>query len=186
MRHRKAITQIEDDAALYALGALAGDEAERFRRRLDAGCPVCQGALAECREVVDLLPLAAPEVQPPPSIRGRLMDRIAGAERPAGAPAAMGEGVLVRAGDTEWKDAPAPGVQYRSLRGSKTMLVRMAPGTWLPMHDHKHAEQCLVLEGSIASEGVTAYAGDYTYMPAGSVHSALYSETGALFLIAYS
>jgi anti-sigma factor ChrR (cupin superfamily) len=62
----------------------------------------------------------------------------------------------------------------------------MQPNTWLPAHDHKHAEQCLVLEGSISTEGVTAYAGDYTYMPAGSVHSALYSETGALFLIAYS
>ena len=98
----------------------------------------------------------------------------------------MGDALLVRPGDTEWQDAPAPGVQYRQLHGSKTMLVRMAPGASLPTHNHKYAEQCLVLEGSIASEGVTAYAGDYTFMPAGSVHSALYSETGALFLVAYS
>ncbi len=83
-------------------------------------------------------------------------------------------------------DAPAPGVQYRQLNGPKTMLVRMAPKTWLPAHDHKFGEQCLVLEGSITSDGVTAYSGDYTYMPKGSAHSAIYSETGAVFLIAYS
>ena len=185
MRSRTAITQIEDEAALYALGALPAGEADNFRQRLAAGCPVCHGMLDECRSVVDLLPLAAPEMEPPPSIRARLMNRIEGEARPASS-AAIGDGALVRAGETEWKDAPAPGVQYRQLHGSKTMLVRMAPDTWLPAHDHKLAEQCLVLEGSISSEGVTAYAGDYTFMPAGSVHSAVYSQTGALFLIAYS
>jgi quercetin dioxygenase-like cupin family protein len=185
MRSRSAITQIEDEAALYALGALPTGEADKFQQRLAAGCPVCRGVLDECRSVVDLLPLAAPEVEPPPSIRARLMDRIGGDARPSSS-AALAEGVLVRADETEWKDAPAPGVQYRQLHGSKTMLVRMAPDTWLPAHDHKLAEQCLVLEGSISSEGVTAYAGDFTFMPAGSVHSAVYSQTGALFLIAYS
>jgi len=185
MPGKRAITQIEGDAALYALGALGAAESDKFRQRLAAGCPVCEDVLAECQQVVTLLPLTAPQVEPPPSIRTRLMDRIGGEARMAGN-GAMGDGLIVRAGETEWKDAPAPGVQYRQLHGSKTILVRMGPGTWLPAHDHKHAEQCLVLEGSISSEGVTAYAGDYTYMPAGSVHSALYSETGALFLIAYS
>ena len=185
MRSRRAISQVEDEAALYALGALPTSEAEKFRQRLAAGCAMCQGVLEECRSVVDFLPLAAPDAEPPPSIRARIMDGIGGEARTP-ASAAIGDGVLVRPDDTEWKDAPAPGVQYRQLHGSKTMLVRMAPETWLPAHDHKFAEQCLVLEGSISSEGVTAYAGDYTFMPAGSVHSALYSPTGALFLLAYS
>ena len=83
MRSRRAITQIEGEAALYALGALPTGEADKFRQRLAAGCPVCQGVLNECRSVVELLPLAAPEVEPPPSIRARLMDRIAGDSRPA-------------------------------------------------------------------------------------------------------
>lgn len=185
MRSRRAMTELEGDAALYALGALGGAEADKFRQRLAAGCPVCQGLLDECREVVTLLPLTTPEAAPPPSVRARLMDRVAGESRTTGA-APMGEGLLVRAGESEWKDAPAPGVQYRQLHGAKTLLVRMAADTWLPAHDHKHAEQCLVLEGSISSEGVTAYAGDYMYMPAGSTHAALYSQTGAVFLIAYS
>ena len=167
---------------MYALGAMPEADAEKFRARLTAGCPVCRNALADCREVVSLLPLAAPEVEPPPGVRARLMSSIGAEARPAAAP----EGTLVRAGETPWRDGPAPGVQYRPLHGSKTMLVRMAANTWLPAHDHQSAEQCLVLEGSITSEGVTAHAGDYIYMPAGSVHGALYSAAGATFLIAYS
>jgi mannose-6-phosphate isomerase-like protein (cupin superfamily) len=181
MRNRSGATQVESDAALYALGALPPADADNFRRRVAAGCSLCTGLLADCEKVVAVLPLTAPEVEPPPSLRARLLDKI-------GAPAApaTGQGTLLRAGDTEWVNAPAPGIQYRPLHGSKTMLVRMAPDTWLPEHDHKFAEQCLVLEGSIQSDDMTAHAGDYVFMPAGSHHSALYSATGATFLIAYS
>jgi hypothetical protein len=185
MRSRTGTSQVEGEAALYALGALPEDEAEKFRRRLAAGCALCTGLLESCEEVVSLLPLTAPETEPPPRIRARLMERITGTAPAKPAPT-LGEGLLVRAGETDWMDAPSPGVQYRQLRGRQTILVRMAPDTWLPAHDHKLGEQCLVLEGSIRSDGVTAYAGDYTYMPAGSTHAALYSESGALFLIAYS
>ncbi len=181
MRNKTGAIRVEEEAALYALGALPHGDAEKFRRRLAAGCELCRGLVEECEGVVNVLPLAAPEADPPPALRARLLDRIAAetAARPA-------QGVLVRATEGEWVDAPAPGVQYRSLHGKNTMLVRMAPGAWLPAHDHKFAEQCLVLEGSVTSEGVTAHAGDYVYMPAGSHHEALYSETGATFLIAYS
>jgi quercetin dioxygenase-like cupin family protein len=183
MRSKAGANQVETEAALYALGALPAGEAEQFRRRVEAGCALCQTMLADCRQAVDLLPLAAPEVEPPPSLRARLLERITGERRPA---AAIGEGILVRADETAWVDAPAPGVQYRLLQGKQTMLVRMAPDTWLPEHDHQFNEQCLVLEGSVRSDGVTAYAGDYVFMPAGSHHAALYSETGATFLIAYT
>jgi hypothetical protein len=185
MPNKPGAIQVEGEAALYALGALQADEAEKFRQRLAAGCALCTGLLEECEDVVALLPLTAPETEPPPRIRARLMERI-GAAAPAAPSPSIAEGLLVRAGETEWTDAPSPGVQYRQLRGKQTILVRMAADTWLPAHDHKLGEQCLILEGSIRSDGVTAYAGDYTYMPAGSNHAAIYSEAGALFLIAYS
>lgn len=181
MRTRFSVTQVEGEAALYALGALPPKEAEQFGRRVAAGCPLCSGRLADCESVVNMLPLTAPEMEPPPALRSRLLNRISGQLRPAAV-----EGVVVRADETAWVDAPAPGVQYRLLHGQKTMLVRMAPNTWLPEHDHQFNEQCLVLEGSIRSEETTAHAGDYVFMPAGSHHPPLYSETGATFLIAYS
>ena len=98
----------------------------------------------------------------------------------------MGSGTLVRASDTEWQQSPITGVQLRNLYEQKTLLVRMAPKTSYPAHEHHAAEQCLVLEGSITSDGVTAYAGDYTYMPPGSSHHPLYSPEGCLLLIAYT
>jgi quercetin dioxygenase-like cupin family protein len=184
MQSKASISQVEGDAALYALGALSARDAESFRQRLAAGCGLCRGLLEECRGVVEMLPLAAPEVEPPAGLRSRLMSRIGADSRPSASDPA--DGHLVRANDTAWQDGPAAGVEYRPLHGSKTMLVRMAPNTWLPAHDHKWNEQCLVLEGSITSEGVTAGAGDFVYMPAGSVHGAIFSETGATFLIAYT
>ena len=111
--------------------------------------------------------------------RARLMERIGSKPTPQ-------EAVLVRAGEDGWVQTPVPGVQTKSLYGKKTLLVRMAPKTTLPEHDHNAAEQCLVLEGSVTCDGVTAYAGDYTYIPAGTHHNALYSEEGCLLLIAYT
>ena len=93
---------------------------------------------------------------------------------------------MIRANEVTWTPSPFPGVEMRLLHERKTMPVRMEPHARIPAHPHASAEQCLVLEGSVSINGLTAYAGDYTYMPAGSTHDDLYSESGALFLIAYS
>jgi len=59
----------------YALGSLDAGEAEKARRHL-AGCEICQAELAAYEGVVDLLPLAAPDFEPSPALKGRLMDRV--------------------------------------------------------------------------------------------------------------
>jgi quercetin dioxygenase-like cupin family protein len=180
MSRRTGVREVEEQAALYALGALGPDECGKFAKRLAAGCPLCGSAYEECRVAAEALPLAAPDVAPRPEVRKRLLERIgATVERKA----AMG--TLVRPGDTAW-ESPAPGVEVRPLLGKKTMLVRMAPGTYLPEHEHRHGEQCLVLEGSIRSDDMEARAGDFTFMPAGSTHPALYSDSGCLLLITYT
>lgn len=172
--------EIEEQAALYALDALPSAEAGSFRQRVAAGCPACSAALADCRQTIAQLPWAAPDAQPSPGLRDRILDSVKKKQprKPVG--------LLVRQDDTPWIPSDIPGVETRMLYGDKTMLIRMAPGTVLPEHPHTHAEQCLVLEGSIRSEKVTAYAGDFTYMPAGSKHPPLYSDTGCLLLIAYT
>jgi hypothetical protein len=180
MAKRTHIREIEEQAALYALGAMGPVEAGGFRERLAAGCPVCRSALDECAGVVTALPLAVPDAAPRPELRQRLMERI-GAAAPK-----EPVGKLVRPSDTAWENAPIPGVEIRPLLGKRTMLVRMAPGSYLPQHEHSHGEQCLVLEGSIRSEDMVAEAGDFTFMPAGSTHPPLHSDTGCLLLIAYT
>jgi len=181
---RPGIGEIEEQAALFALGTLPAPEAEHFRQRLESGCPVCRGLLRESEETLALVALAAPPAAPPARLRERLLETVRAGER--GEAPAADEGLIVRPGDTPWEAQPLPGVEVRRLLEQKTMLVRMAPGAQLPAHRHRQAEQCLVLEGSVTADGVTAFAGDFTYMPAGSLHQPLRSETGCLLLIAYS
>jgi mannose-6-phosphate isomerase-like protein (cupin superfamily) len=184
MANRTEIRQIEEQAALFALDALPTEEAGAFQQRLSSGCPLCEVLFEDCRQTVALLPLSVADVPPPPGLRKRLLERIGVSEpEPKPAPSAL---KVVRPQDTEWEQGPAPGVEFRRLLGRRTTLVRMSPGTAFPTHEHRHAEQCLVLEGDIISDGVTARAGDFTYMPAGSVHSSMYTENGCLLLIAYT
>lgn len=61
-----------DDAGAWVLRALPADESERFAAHL-AGCDECRREVAELQMVVDTLPLAAPQVAPPPELKDRLM-----------------------------------------------------------------------------------------------------------------
>jgi len=180
MNEKHRIEEIEELAALFALGALPDDDAAHFEQSLEGtDIMIGRSELAANDRVVRLLPFTANELKPPDYLKARLMERIGSKPTPQ-------EAVLVRAGEDGWVQTPVPGVQTKSLYGKKTLLVRMAPKTTLPEHDHNAAEQCLVLEGSVTCDGVTAYAGDYTYIPAGTHHNALYSEEGCLLLIAYT
>lgn len=184
MADRDHIEHIGEQAALYALGALPAEEAKQFAQRLAAECPLCRAELQGCERALATLAMSVPETAPPPRARERLLGALT--PRASAEKATLSAGTLIRADEKPWVPSPFPGVEFRHLYERKTFLVRMAPDTSLPAHEHGEAEQCLVLEGSITSEGVTARAGDFLYMPAGSSHSALYSQEGCTFLIAYA
>ncbi len=59
----------------YTLNSLDGEDAAMVDRHLP-GCEACQAELAAYTAVVDVLPLAAPDSQPSPALKGRLMERI--------------------------------------------------------------------------------------------------------------
>jgi hypothetical protein len=61
-----------DDVGSYVLGGLDEAERERFVAHLP-GCAACRRELAELQSVADTLPLAAPEVVPPPELKDRIM-----------------------------------------------------------------------------------------------------------------
>ncbi len=170
-------------AALYSLGALPPEESAQFEQRLRSGCPFCTTEYAEYASLALDIAASAPTQNPSPSVRRRLMDRIA----PSAAPSLPKEMTLVRSDDTPWVSLPYPGVELRRLLGQKTVLVRMQPGAVYPPHEHRTAEQCYVLEGSVTdSSGVTAFAGDFVCMAAGSTHQEIHTETGCVFLLAYT
>lgn len=59
----------------YALNSLDADEAAIVSQHLP-GCETCRAELATYEAVVDVMPLAAPDATPSPTLKERLMDRI--------------------------------------------------------------------------------------------------------------
>lgn len=184
MTMQDAMEECRTTAALYSLGALPELEKNQFEQRLSGGCPFCTAQVQEYTSVADEIACNVPVAEPDPSIRTRLLDRI---QLPTLESAAHSGMKLVRSGDTPWRRLPSPGIEVRPLLGTKTLLVRMQPGAVYPSHEHRLAEQCYVLEGSIVDHtGTTACAGDFVCMPAGSSHDEIHTETGCTFLIAYT
>ena len=65
----------------YVLDALTVDEAVAFDAHLEA-CAACRTEAAELLQVVDVLPLACDMVEPPSSLRDRILSAIAAEEGP--------------------------------------------------------------------------------------------------------
>jgi hypothetical protein len=61
-----------DDAGPWVLGALDDDAAEEFAKHL-SNCAICRDEVAQLQVVADVLPMAAPQVVPPPALKGRIM-----------------------------------------------------------------------------------------------------------------
>ena len=182
MEERTHIDEIEQQAAMFELGMLPAEQAEAFNQRVAAGCPFCCAQVDEFNLALSALPLSIPPLAPPPELRARLIESIA---QTGGLSSSTERATFVRADETPWKSSPFPGVEMRYLYRRDTMLIRMAANSRIPAHPHAKAEQCLVLEGSISSNGITANAGDFVHMPAGSTHDDIDSRDGALFLITY-
>jgi anti-sigma-K factor RskA len=64
--------QWADAVGAYLLGALERDEAERFEAHLEH-CPVCRHDLEDLRVAADALPVAVPQIVPPPALKDRIM-----------------------------------------------------------------------------------------------------------------
>jgi anti-sigma factor ChrR (cupin superfamily) len=188
-------------AALYALGALEGEEARAFEAHLGEGCDACASELRGFESVVGNLGLAAPDAEPPDATRVRLLERLAAADSseskdsgrddatPSEPRSLCGEGFLVvRAGEGQWLPTGDAGVSFKLLytdheRGTFTTLVRMDAGAHIPAHRHLGVEQCLVVEGDLRAGDVSMSAGDFNCSLPGSVHEEIATTGGALFLI---
>ena len=76
MKHRKATEQIQETAALYALGALTQHEARSFEFHLLEGCPTCETLSRHFEKIAGGLGYAAPKGEPAFYLRDVLTARI--------------------------------------------------------------------------------------------------------------
>ncbi|HKW56560.1 MAG TPA: cupin domain-containing protein [Candidatus Acidoferrum sp.] len=98
---------------------------------------------------------------------------------------------IVRVGAAGRKFSPLPygtGVSLSPLlpnqRGGGSALLRFAPKSKFPRHDHPGGEEVYVLEGSLRVGDQMLRAGDYLWTPPGGIHDAESEEGCLLFLSA--
>lgn len=88
----------------------------------------------------------------------------------------------------EWVASPEPGVERKMLDrdggevARATSLVRFAPGSAFPPHEHGAGEEYFVLEGTFSDEDGDYRAGTYVRHPPGSRH-APFSAEGCTILV---
>ncbi len=105
-----------DAAGAYVLEAMPEDEREAFERHLD-DCAACREEVAELLPAAHALPMASPQMTPPPELKARIMAEV---EREAA--------LLAQAGESADRPAAAPPPRGRGReRGGWLSGWRLAP-----------------------------------------------------------
>jgi anti-sigma factor ChrR (cupin superfamily) len=87
------------------------------------------------------------------------------------------------------KSTFAAGVEVKdlgSMDGRSMQLVRFAPGTAFPLHEHSGPEFVYLLEGEAIQEGQRLLPGWAAVAATGSIDTRFHSAGGCLFLTVYS
>ncbi|MEO6759922.1 MAG: cupin domain-containing protein [Saprospiraceae bacterium] len=180
--------EISEQAALYAMGALHGEERDAFERLLATGDPVATGAVEGLQATLEELALASPSPAVRPNVKERLMAGAAKTKLQGFQEPEPGVHVL-RAGHGKWRETGYPGVTTKILHIEKetrmaTTILRLEPGAKYPPHSHSTVEQCFVISGDVRlGSKLHIYAGDYEKAMAGTEHEFLVSDTGCELLI---
>lgn len=94
----------------------------------------------------------------------------------------------VRPGDEAWVPSPQPGVDRVMLDriggeiARATSLVRFAPGSFFPFHEHGGGEEVFILDGIFEDEHGTYPAGTYLRDPVGTSHTPFTKDGCSLFV----
>ncbi|UYG07389.1 cupin domain-containing protein [Halomonas sp. M4R1S46] len=97
--------------------------------------------------------------------------------------------VVITPDQYRWVASPTPGVERMMLDrvgeevARATSLVRYAPNSRFPRHEHGGGEEILVLEGEFADEHGTYPAGCYLRNPIGTSHAPRVGEQGATIFV---
>jgi anti-sigma factor ChrR (cupin superfamily) len=95
--------------------------------------------------------------------------------------------IIVDTTSAEWQARPVPGVTvvplYEEAGYPETMrLVRFAPDTTFPDHDHPGGEELFVIDGKIEDAHGAYGPGSWVRYPVGSRHE-VYSAAGCTFYV---
>jgi quercetin dioxygenase-like cupin family protein len=175
-------------AALYALGALDGDDLWRYSAHLVSGCGSCDWELSSFDDVTDALAYAVDLAAPSPILRERLLDRARGLDYERDALDVVAASAAVDASDRGWTPHRIPGVEVKSLfvdeaKREAVLLVRAAAGVRYPSHRHAAFEDMFMLAGELRFGERVYTAGEYIRSERGSIHEPSETRTGCMFLL---
>lgn len=204
---------VRELAALCALGAATPEEVEAFEAMVRAGVPEAVSAAAEASLATQALLGAVPEVAPPENAQRLIRMRLGFWEAQTAAVAAAADHdhdhdedhaggrehahehahradplVVVRKNQIKWRPTGLPGVQGCTLYADKknnrrTILLNMAPGSYIPDHNHAGIEEVLILEGDLNVGDVPLKAGDYFRAQPDTKHGSPVSPNGCIALV---
>ncbi|MDX1400988.1 MAG: cupin domain-containing protein [Kiloniellales bacterium] len=174
------MTQGELDlmAAEFVLGVL-GDKEREIANDLTKNDPAFGEAVAAWEMRLGSIGDIAPAADPPGELFSEI-ESVIDKSDPRGTK-------TVRA-DSEGWEALIPGVEKKPLlrnleTGEESFLMRVAPGTRYPEHEHSFIEECVVIEGELTMGRLVLNPGDYHVADVNSVHQEFRSEKGALVFI---
>ncbi|HKP86605.1 MAG TPA: cupin domain-containing protein [Blastocatellia bacterium] len=192
MKHGTQLDEAREMAALYSLGALTQREASAFEEHIDEGCDFCRTELEAFERTASALAFGAPEMEPSPGVREKLIAATGGdaQSRKAESHSARIDArafVSIRAEGSKWTKVEEgifiKPLYYDRASGLATTLVKMMPGTALPAHQHNGVEQLFILEGDCNVRGEVLGPGDYHRASTGTVHETTFTVHGTVFLL---
>lgn len=183
--------QIEEFAALHAVGALDGEERATFERLLASGDAQACKALRNFQEAAALTATAhiAPAA-PSSGLKAKILQAIQ--RRPhRSAPGQPGFEFVPDDPAQGWIPMRVPGAFIKLLsfnrdQGYAVVLGRLDPGGRYPAHHHSGAEELYLLSGDLRIGERTLRAGDFHHSDTGTFHSDNVSEQGCTLLAVVS
>jgi anti-sigma factor ChrR (cupin superfamily) len=177
----------QEQASLYALGALAAEEQRAFEAELLANAEL--RALAQgMQSALSVAVCAMPAAPLPSDLKGKVMERIAAVEA-AGRSTALPPGLsfLIAADQTGWKPLSVPGTSIKLLSFERdhryaVLLGKLEPGARYPAHVNAGPEDFYILSGDLVIGDRKLVAGDFHHADRGSQHEENYSEKGCTLL----
>jgi len=184
--------QQEEQAGLYALGALTATEQRAFEAEL-RGDPELRELVHRLQRTTGLLALVSPAVPLPRELRDKVLRRIetASATIPPTTerlPSAFPGLRFLDADNREgWKQLPVRGAWIKLLslereRGYAVLLGKLEPGVRYPAHTNAGPEDFYILTGDLQVGERRLGPGDFHHADAGSQHGVNYSVEGCTLL----
>jgi anti-sigma factor ChrR (cupin superfamily) len=181
--------QQQDQASLFALGALTPEESAAFQTEMAAN-PELKELAQNLQSVVGLVARATPQALPP-GLKAKVMQRIDEMEaaetprRPSALPAGLK--FLVGADQSGFKALPVPGTFIKLLSlekdlGYAVLLGRLEAGARYPSHVNAGPEDFYILSGDLVVGDRKLVAGDFHHADRGSRHQENYSVAGCTLL----